>query len=80
MDLEAVSVPPRAIPTNPLGQRKVCRLIPTSSQTARLHVLDALFVGDGLRTMLPNQRVRWDDVERIGRRAPAGLPPVVLLR
>lgn len=33
-----------------------------------------------LRTILPNQRVRWDDVERIELRAPQQLPPVVLIR
>lgn len=33
-----------------------------------------------LRTILPDQAVRWDDIERIERRAPEGLPPVVLIR
>lgn len=33
-----------------------------------------------LRTTLPNQRVRWDDLERIEHRSLHGLPPVVLLR
>jgi hypothetical protein len=33
-----------------------------------------------LRSVLPNQAVRWDDIERIERRAPLGLPPVVLIR
>jgi len=33
-----------------------------------------------LRTTLPNQRLRWDDVEGVERRGAGGLPPVVLLR
>jgi hypothetical protein len=33
-----------------------------------------------LRTLLPNQRVRWDDIERVELRAPQQLPPVVLIR
>ena len=33
-----------------------------------------------LRTILPNQRVRWDDIERVELRGPADLPPVVLIR
>jgi len=33
-----------------------------------------------LRTILPNQRVRWDDIERVELRAPQQLPPVVLIR
>lgn len=33
-----------------------------------------------LRTILPNQRVRWDDIERVELRAPELLPPVVLIR
>ena len=33
-----------------------------------------------LRTVLPNQGVRWDDVERVELRAPQRLPPVVLIR
>ena len=33
-----------------------------------------------LRTILPNQRVRWDDIDRVELRAPDQLPPVVLIR
>jgi hypothetical protein len=33
-----------------------------------------------LRTVLPNQRVRWDDIERVELRGPAELPPVALIR
>lgn len=33
-----------------------------------------------LRTILPNQRVQWDDIDRVELRAPDGLPPVVLVR
>ncbi len=33
-----------------------------------------------LRTILPDQRVRWDDIERVELRAPQQLPPVVLIR
>lgn len=33
-----------------------------------------------LRTRLPNQRVRWDDVDRVELRAPDQLQPVVLIR
>jgi len=33
-----------------------------------------------LRTILPSQRVRWDDIERVELRAPQQLPPVVLIR
>ncbi len=33
-----------------------------------------------LRTISPNQLVRWDDIERIELRGPESLPPVVLLR
>lgn len=33
-----------------------------------------------LRTVLPNQGVRWDDIDRVELRAPAQLPPVVLIR
>jgi hypothetical protein len=33
-----------------------------------------------LRTILPNQRVRWDDIERVELRGPRDLPPVVLVR
>jgi len=33
-----------------------------------------------LRTVLPNQRVRWDDLDQVELRAPPRLPPVVLLR
>jgi hypothetical protein len=33
-----------------------------------------------LRIILPNQRVRWDDIERVELRAPEQLPPVVLIR
>jgi hypothetical protein len=33
-----------------------------------------------LRTCLPNQRVRWDDIERVELRGPEKLPPVVLIR
>jgi hypothetical protein len=33
-----------------------------------------------LRTLLPDQAVRWDDIERIERRAPEGFPLVVLIR
>ena len=33
-----------------------------------------------LRAILPNQRVRWDDIERAELRAPQQLPPVVLIR
>lgn len=33
-----------------------------------------------LQTILPNQRVRWDDVERVELRAPDQFPPVVLIR
>jgi hypothetical protein len=33
-----------------------------------------------LRTVLPNQRVRWDDIDRVELRAPDPLPPVVLIR
>ncbi len=32
-----------------------------------------------LRTILPNQRVRWDNVDRVELRAPDQLPPVVLI-
>jgi hypothetical protein len=33
-----------------------------------------------LRTLLPNQAVRWDNVDRIERREIDGLPAVVLIR
>ena len=33
-----------------------------------------------LRTILPDQRVRWDDIERVELRGPEELPPVVLIR
>ncbi len=33
-----------------------------------------------LRTLLPNQAVRWDDIERVERRQTDILPPVVLIR
>jgi hypothetical protein len=33
-----------------------------------------------LRTVLPSQGVRWDDIEDVELRAPDGLPPVVLIR
>jgi hypothetical protein len=33
-----------------------------------------------LRTLLPNQRVRWDDIECVELRTPDHLPPVVLIR
>ena len=33
-----------------------------------------------LRTILPNQRVRWDDIERVELRGAEKLPPVVLIR
>jgi hypothetical protein len=33
-----------------------------------------------LRTVLPNQRVRWDDIERVELRGPQDLPPVALIR
>jgi hypothetical protein len=33
-----------------------------------------------LRTILPNQRVRWDDIERVELRGLENLPPVVLIR
>lgn len=33
-----------------------------------------------LRTILPNQRVRWDDIECVELRGPEDLPPVVLIR
>ncbi len=33
-----------------------------------------------LRTMLPDQRVRWDDIEPVELRALDDLPPVVLIR
>lgn len=33
-----------------------------------------------LRTVLPNQRVRWDDIDRVELRAPKRLPAVVLIR
>lgn len=33
-----------------------------------------------LRTVLPDQRIRWDDIESIELRAPDDLPPVVLIR
>ena len=33
-----------------------------------------------LRTILPNQRVRWDDIERVELRGPEKLPPIVLIR
>lgn len=32
-----------------------------------------------LRVVLPNQRVRWDDIDRVELRAPNQLPPVVLI-
>jgi hypothetical protein len=33
-----------------------------------------------LRTVLPNQRIRWDDIDRVEFRTMEGLPPVVLVR
>jgi hypothetical protein len=33
-----------------------------------------------LRTILPSQRVRWDDIERVELRDPENLPQVVLIR
>lgn len=33
-----------------------------------------------LRTILPDQRVRWDGTERVELRGPDDLPPVVLIR
>ena len=33
-----------------------------------------------LRTILPDQRIRWDDIESVELRAPEGLSPVVLIR
>jgi hypothetical protein len=33
-----------------------------------------------LRTILPDQRVRWDDIDVVELRAPEQLPPVVLIR
>jgi hypothetical protein len=33
-----------------------------------------------LRTVLPNQRIRWDDIDRVELRTTEGLPPVVLVR
>jgi len=33
-----------------------------------------------LRTILPDQRVRWDGIDRVELRAPEHLPPVVLIR
>jgi hypothetical protein len=32
-----------------------------------------------LRTILPNQRVRWDNIDRVELRAPDQIPPVVLI-
>lgn len=33
-----------------------------------------------LRTILPDQRICWDDIERVELRGPDSLPPVVLIR
>jgi hypothetical protein len=33
-----------------------------------------------LRTILPNQRIRWDDIDCVELRAPDQLPPVVPIR
>ncbi len=33
-----------------------------------------------LRTILPNQRVRWDNIDRVELRVPDQIPPVVLIR
>jgi hypothetical protein len=33
-----------------------------------------------LRSVLPNQRVRWDDIDRVEKRAYDDLPPIVLIR
>jgi hypothetical protein len=33
-----------------------------------------------LRTILPDQRVRWDDIERVELRGAEELPQVVLIR
>lgn len=67
-DLQSVvDKPPRA---NPMT---VAELIKTLEQLLQQAPV-------ALRTMLPNQRVRWDDIERVELRAPQQLPPVVLIR
>ena len=33
-----------------------------------------------LRSVLPNQRVRWDDIDRVEKRACDDPPPIVLIR
>jgi len=33
-----------------------------------------------LRTVFPQQAIRWEAIERVELRAPEGFPPVVLIR